>query len=396
LAGCGVEDEGTLALVETILRNHPRTTHLALDENVFGHVHEAAMSFLKTAIHHSSLTRLDCKNCHLEDEVFENLASWKSLPPDQKISTLQKLRLSGNALTDDEGMQHLATVLQLHTPHLQSLCLTDHCFSLDGAMHLAKSLQSISLVELCLKDCALNVPILQVFWKMLPNLSTLKIFRMDPMELHVSDFECTISILTETIQMLTETVGICQLHTLHLHFIVDEDVDEDKIDSYQVALLHAFAANLTLTDVSLSYNILRSQHQAKLFSLCARNSGFQKITSRLVAPETDTTNYSDDEDEEFDVVDDRDELSTCSGVNSINGDNDNAISLIPLGFWAHVLEAVHKQFPDVSTLHELLSSRIGDLLDGREERNFSPSSTTTTTRIHECHNTKRDYSQISE
>jgi Ran GTPase-activating protein (RanGAP) involved in mRNA processing and transport len=388
LAQCGMEDEKSITLVESMLRNHPQMKHLALDRNAFGKVPEATISFLKTVIGASSLKSLDCEFCALGDTVFERLASW-SVPPDhptnQSGSTLQTLQLSGNALTDDKGVQHLATFLQRHTPHLKNLHLTDLTFSNDGVMHLAKSLLSISLVELSLSDSFLNTRTLHVLLHMMQKHPTLKKFRLLSMLWRCMEYERVIDMVQEMIYLITEAVRTCQIHTLRLHFTVDSyDMDHYEVKWKQYALLQAIAANSTLTEVSVSEDILGSEHHAKLVSLCRRNSGFQKIMSNLVAAK------GKDKDETLDVDHGKDPTCTTTtnhGIQQSTEDpNPNSRnSTIPLGCWAHILEAVDKQFPDASTLYQLLTCSADDLLDGWEERNALPFIT----------RAKRDHAQIS-
>jgi Ran GTPase-activating protein (RanGAP) involved in mRNA processing and transport len=400
LAGCGVDNKETLQLVEKILQNHSQMTHLSLNENTFGSVssgtEDAAVSFLKTAIHHSSLTRLDCLDCDLGDTVFNRLASGCTPQEHPKTSTLQKLQLSGNAsITDDKGMQYLATVLQLHVPQLKSLCLTDHCFYGEGAVHLAKSLQTVSLVELCLKDGALTTPTLQVFCTMLHNHPTLKIFRMDPMELHPTEGEGVTQMLNKAVQMLTKTIRVCRLQRLHIQFVVDDVDEDDSVEEEgsnqdQDALLHALTTNVTLTDVSLSEDILASQHQEKLSFFNARNSGFQEIIHSLSRTDIDIHDFSDDEDEEY-YADGRGRWRTDQ---NLDRSRDNAICSVPLGLWAHILEAADKQFPDTSMLFHVLSSQIGDLLESWGKSDGSPSKAMKI--IQQARNKKRYHAQISE
>jgi hypothetical protein len=74
----------------------------------------------------------------------------------------------------------------------------------------------------------------------------------------------------------------------------------------------------------------------------------------------DVSDESKNSEDEVFHVDDNDHLSMDGSGVIIGVDDIN--SAIPLGLWPCILEAAHKQFPDVSMLHHLLLSQMGDLI----------------------------------
>jgi hypothetical protein len=74
LGGNYYQDEETLPLIETILRNNRQLMHLSLVKNHFCDK-EAVVSFMKTVIQASSLTTLDC-----QDTEFMNCNDSATVP----------------------------------------------------------------------------------------------------------------------------------------------------------------------------------------------------------------------------------------------------------------------------------------------------------------------------
>jgi hypothetical protein len=315
------------------------------------------------------------------NDAFEDVASW-SIPQDPSMeSKLEKLCLSGHPgylggySIQREGLQNLITCQWLQTSSLVELCLEFHSY--------------------------LDMMVLELIFAMMHNHLTLKIVRLECLYVHHTNLGCVI-------QMVTETVRVCQLQLLHLEIHVDYDDNDDDSDDDSVekedsspdydTLLQAFAANTTLTDVVLSYDILediQTSDRKKLNFYGKRNEAFQKIMSNLTMGGTDRNDPSnDDADDEFHVDDDSRQVRGCCG--------DSNSTAIPLGFWPHILEAAHVHFLDLSMLHHLLSSQtVGLVLSGREEKDdvsfLLPCFVTSTNKNAQsrCPNTKRDHGQIS-
>jgi hypothetical protein len=386
-------EENTLSLIETILRSNPRLMRLSLEKNDIVD-NESFVSFMKTVVYDSSLRILDCGNFEDLDDAFKDLACWP-IPqdPPYKECMLQELCLSVNDLAD-EGMQHFVTFLQVHTPRLRSLSLTCHSFRYEEAMHFAEWLRAkSSLVELCLRfhNYLDLFALLEIFAMLHNNHSTLKRVDLDGFNVYCKN-------LRRMIEMFTETVRVCQLESLHLEFYVnnndpDDDSDDDSVEEEDSEpdfdeLVQAFATNATLTNVLLSDNILNNidtSNVKKIHFYSMRNKAFQKITSNLTVGGKDRNEQFSEQEEEDDFhVDDNDHL--C--------DNDNSNSVIPLSVWPYILEVAHKQYPDASMLHHLLSLQtVGLVLSRREEMDVS--SRTSTNENVRCRTIKRDHCQIS-
>jgi hypothetical protein len=393
LTGYKFRNEGTL--IETILRNNTQITHLSLKRISFEI--EAAISFMKTVFQAPSLTKLDIVNCHFGDAVFESLASWSS--NQKKESVLQTLSISASYLLKDNGMQHLMTVLRRHTPQLRSLLLHRFYSMDDGALQWAKSLQTLPLEILSLMDCdwreestrQIMIPMI------LENHPTLKCFEIDLLVRYKE--------LGRLIQMVTETVENCQLQRLYLDIGVDYDDDyasddsdndsfeEEDSDPDYDALVQAFASNTTVTEVYFSNDIFDNCDTKKLYFYGKRNEEFQKITSKLMTGGTVRygQSHDDEQDEESNFVNNNNNLRMV-GANS----SDVLRSSIPLGLWPHILQAAHRQFPDLSMLQHLLTIQTdGSVLSGWETRVVSTCTTTNQDANSRCTTVKRDHSQIS-
>jgi hypothetical protein len=201
--------------------------------------------------------------------------------------------------------------------------------------------------------------------------------------------------------MATEAVRVCQLQSLYLDIDCDDSLYDDDFNEWDssnpdfTAFVQAFASNTTLTDVFLSYEILENiqtigAEKIRFYNM--RNKEFQRITSSLILDGMDR-NDQPSKDETCHVDDDDDHLSVFSDSSV------DSVRTLPLGLWPQILEAAHKQFPNLSMLHHLLTSQTVSLvLLGREERDAWELCTSTTNEDVQnyCRNSKRGYSQISE
>jgi hypothetical protein len=250
----------------------------------------------------------------------------------------------------------------------------------DGALQWAKSLQTLPLEILSLMDCdwreestrQIMIPMI------LENHPTLKCFEIDLLVRYKE--------LGRLIQMVTETVENCQLQRLYLDIGVDYDddyaSDDSDNDSFEEEdsnpdydeLVQAFASNTTVTEVYFSNDIFDNCDTKKLYFYGKRNEEFQKITSGLIVDGTVANGPFDGNEQD-------EECMRAVGANSSGVLN----SKIPLGLWPHILEAAHRQFLDLSVLHQILSSPMGGLLLAGWEEKGLPT----------CRNSKRDHCQIS-
>jgi hypothetical protein len=353
--------------------------------------HEAAISFLKTAIYASSLRRLDFRDCNYLDNVFEDLALWPVPQDSCKESALQELCLPGIDLTKEHTVKNLITFLLLHVPKLRCFYLAaDGGFNFVCAVHFAEWLETSSLVKLDLNCTRMDIDVPQLIFSVLHNHSTLKCFQLVIPNMH------SISVLRRVIRMATEAVRVCQLQSFLLEVRLDDVnifFDEFERNDYVSqedydAFMQAFAVNTTLMDIVLWGDIDEHIDEEKLDFYGRRNREFQEIISTLIVSGTDRNGLSnDDEQDEAFRVNDNDRLSMAR----FNGNGaDSNSTIIPLGLWPYILEAAHKQFPHVSMLHHLLLYQVsGPVLSEWEERNA------TATEDKQCRNTKRDYCQIS-
>jgi hypothetical protein len=231
----------------------------------------------------------------------------------------------------------------------------------------------------------------------LENHPTLKCFEIDLLVRYKE--------LGRLIQMVTETVENCQLQRLYLDIGVDYDDDyasddsdndsfeEEDSDPDYDALVQAFASNTTVTEVYFSNDIFDNCDTKKLYFYGKRNEEFQKITSKLMTGGTVRygQSHDDEQDEESNFVNNNNNLRMV-GANS----SDVLRSSIPLGLWPHILQAAHRQFPDLSMLQHLLTIQTdGSVLSGWETRVVSTCTTTNQDANSRCTTVKRDHSQIS-